>query len=202
MPPNEEAERLAFCQRASLFNLVPLLLNSLLLFLNSIAQMSGFFKYFFPYSLSLKPLLQGHNEFFVPSSETGEKIQYKPPPPGLYPPLGTRNASWTTALARIRSFSEMSFNPWMDRAWLTAVSNTSSAVSPHASKSHSVPKSLHLKSFSMFPLLLPETTGRTRATLFLRPKINHFSSRRQGADRSRRTLSKLSLTHLEARRGK
>ena len=121
----------------------------------------------------------------MPSSETGEKIQSKPPPPGLYPPLGTQNASWTAVLARMRSFSEMSFNPCMERAWLTAVSNTSSAVSPHASKSQSVPKSLHLKSFSMLSLLLPETTGRTRATSFLRPKINHSSSRRQGAERSR-----------------
>jgi hypothetical protein len=108
--------------------------------------------------------------------------QYKLPPPGLYPPLGTQNASWTAARARERSFSEISFNPCMASAWSMAVFNTSSTVSPHASKSQSAPRSLHLRIFSMVFLLLPE---KTRAIIFFQCKINHSFLRRQGSERSR-----------------
>ena len=62
---------------------------------------------------SVPGLYSGLDSFVLPNPvvRAGTSDQYKLPPPGLYPPLGTQNASWIASVALSRSLCEKSFRP-------------------------------------------------------------------------------------------
>jgi len=70
----------------------------------------------------------------------------------------------------------------------------------NASKSQSVPKSLHLRSFSMVSSLPPETTGQTRAFLVFQVKLIITVLKTKGG-KEEKDIVELSLLITQAAKG-